>query len=80
VPCPEHGDPAYLWPENVDALEIYTRLNAGNHLVRHEKQGDSEVVRYYLNYTLIDIFCRAWDVDFRETLDKLEIIHKELYG
>ena len=78
LPCPEHGDPSALMPENYDAWEIYAHMHPGAHIYLEMQQGDKTIRKPYLNLPVIESLCRAYDCDFLATLDKLEIMHKEL--
>jgi hypothetical protein len=79
LPCPEHGDPRLLLPENQEALEIYRYLDL-NHIIREVKQGDKVVGKWIVDVKLALMLCQAWGVeDVPETLAKLSIIHKEYY-
>jgi hypothetical protein len=79
IPCPEHGDPRVLYPENYDALEIYQRLRW--HHIPHEYEIGGQIIRkQHLDMSLALSLCYAYKVeDIPEMLDKLEAIHSEIF-
>ena len=76
LPCEKHGDPSICLPGNVDAFEIYSLINQqDNYIVRTI----GEKIKMYLDLGICAQLCLAWGVDVKETLPKLNILHKELF-
>jgi hypothetical protein len=80
LPCPEHGDPAFCTPANFEALTIYRRLNNGNHIYQTYAHGEQQRQHAHLDVKLAIMLCQVYAVDdIPATLDKLDIIHAEIY-
>ena len=79
LPCAKHGDPEIIEPENLDALEIYAHMSPGSHIYLDFIEGQHTKKKAFLNLTIIESLCRAYECNFLDTLEKLEIIHQELY-
>lgn len=80
LPCETHGDPSTLWPENIDAWEIYAHMHPGSHVYLDIQHGDKVIKKGFLNLPVIESLCRAYACDFIETLKKLEVIHSEFHS
>lgn len=79
IPCPEHGDPRFLYYENREAVEIYRRLR-DYHIIREYESGGQRIKRTHIDMTLALSLCHAYCVeDIQDTLNKLDIIHNEIY-
>ena len=77
IPCEIHGNPAILYPENEIAFLIYGHLYPGNMAIIEMQHGEHVKRELFLRIEPIKMLCDAYDVDLLETLQKLEIIHKE---
>jgi hypothetical protein len=73
LPCPKHGHPGTLWPENWLFVEMYHAM-AGNmvYLPGQEK------TLIFLSVPVVKILTDAYHVDFLEAWERLQIIHDEL--
>jgi hypothetical protein len=78
LPCPIHGDPAYLWPENQTVWRIYEQM-AGNLIYQTYQDGDRPVVKPFLDILVVRCFADAYQIDFLDLLDRLQIIVTGLY-
>jgi hypothetical protein len=78
LPCPIHGDPAFLWPENQIIWRIYEQM-AGNLIYQTFQDGDLPIVKPFLNILVVRCFADAYQIDFLDLLDRLQIIIKGLY-
>jgi hypothetical protein len=79
IPCPEHGDPRILYPENRDAIEIYKRLK-DYHITKEYETGGKRRKKTHLDLSLALSLCRALKIeDIQDTLTKLDVIHSEIY-
>jgi hypothetical protein len=79
LPCPKHGDPRFCLPGVREAVEIYGHMNPGSHIIIEEPKGDKIIRKFFLNIPVCESLCHAYGVDFLDTLEKLEIIHHEVY-
>jgi hypothetical protein len=71
LPCPEHGDPRILAPENYQAIEIYRRLPA-----RSWQEGEDVKTARDLDIQTINILAEWYQITDRLTLlGQLEAIH-----
>jgi hypothetical protein len=79
IPCEKHGG-VKLYPENEDAVEMYFRLFPGDMTMIQTTvtEGSREKIKnnYFLRMEPIKMLCDAYGINFLDTLDKLEIIHK----
>jgi hypothetical protein len=81
LPCPKHGDPSQLLPDNEDAFLIWQEIvTHQNFLMTAEMAGGQAVEIKHLDLSLIMKLCESLGVDFWATLEKLEHIYKEVVG
>jgi hypothetical protein len=74
LPCSKHGDPRWLYPANVKAVEFYGWLPAQTVV-----DGDKQRVVRILDIPTINILCEWYGVQDRKGLfEQLKTIHGEL--